>query len=94
MGTTISSPPAARSAAASEWETAAGSDSGPIYVIFSIGDDCLIGMGAAVIKDVDACAVVMGVPGKIVAYQRETGVDLSQRVKLRPDGAAPTGGAE
>ena len=62
--------------------------------IISIGDDCLIGMGAAVIKDVDACAVVMGVPGKIVAYQRETGVDLSQRVKLRPDGAAPTGGAE
>lgn len=53
----------------------------------SIGDDCLIGMGAAVVRNVESYAVVMGVPGKVVSWQRETGVDLSRKVDLRP--AAP-----
>ena len=48
----------------------------------TIGDDCLIGMGAAVVKDVDSRAVVMGVPGKVVSYQTDSGVDLMQKVKL------------
>lgn len=57
----------------------------------TVGDDCLIGMGAAVVKHVESYAVVMGVPGKVVSWQRETGVDLTKRVNLHPDGTAPTG---
>ncbi len=52
-----------------------------------IGDDCLIGMSAAVIRDIEPYAVVMGVPGKVVAWQQETGVDLTQKVDIHP--AAP-----
>lgn len=44
----------------------------------TVGDDCLIGMGAAVVKDVESSAVVMGVPGRVVSYQNENGVDLMQ----------------
>lgn len=47
----------------------------------TVGNDCLIGMGAAVVKNVESSAVVMGVPAKVVSYQDERGVDLLQGAK-------------
>lgn len=34
-----------------------------------LGQDCLIGAGAVVIKDVPDGAVVAGVPGKVIKYK-------------------------
>ena len=35
----------------------------------SVGEDAIIGAGSLIIKDVPACAVVHGVPGKVVRYR-------------------------
>ena len=37
--------------------------------LHELGEDCLIGAGAVVIKDVPAKAVMAGVPAKVLKYK-------------------------
>ena len=53
--------------------------------IHTLGEDCLVGAGAVVVSDVPACAVVAGVPAKILKYKQ---IVVGQRVPPPPPAAS------